>query len=47
MTTQGRIITLTKQWRYLNFTRNSIYILFPAKGIMSIGKSFLDISTLV
>jgi len=28
-------MTLTQQWRDLNFTRNSPYILFPAKGIMS------------
>jgi len=26
---------LTQQWRYLNLTRNSFYILFPAKGIVS------------
>jgi len=34
-TSQGRIITLTQQWRYLNLTRNSLYILLPAKGTMS------------
>jgi len=28
-------MTLTQQWRYLNLTRNSFYILFPAKGIVS------------
>jgi len=28
-------MTLTQQWRYLNLTTNSFYILFPAKGIMS------------
>jgi len=28
-------MTLTQQWRYLNLTRNSLYILFPAKDIMS------------
>jgi len=27
-------MTLTQQWRYLNFTRNSFYILFPEKGII-------------
>jgi len=26
---------VTQQWRYLIFTRNSFYILFPAKGIVS------------
>jgi len=26
---------LTQQWRYFNRTRNSFYVLFPAKGIMS------------
>jgi len=26
---------LTQQWRYLNLTRNSLYILIPAEGIMS------------
>jgi len=29
------IMTLTQQWRYLNFTRNSFYISLSAKGIMS------------
>jgi len=47
MTTQGRIITLTKQSRYLNLTTNSFHILFPEKGIMSIGISFLVVSTFV
>jgi len=28
-------MTLTQQWRYLNLTRNSFYILFPAKRSMS------------
>jgi len=28
-------MTLTQQWRYLNLTTNSVYISFPAKGIMS------------
>jgi len=28
-------MTLTKQRRYLNPARNSFYILFPAKGIVS------------
>jgi len=28
-------MTLTQQWRYLNLTRKSFYILFPAKGIVS------------
>ena len=27
-------MTLTQQWWYLNLTRNSFYILLPAKGIM-------------
>jgi len=27
-------MTLTQQWRYLNLSRNSFYIYFPAKGIM-------------
>ena len=27
-------MTLTQQWRYLNLTRSSFYILFPAKGIV-------------
>jgi len=26
---------LKQQWRYLNFTRNNFYVLFPAKGIVS------------
>jgi len=25
---------LTQQWRYLNLTRNSFHILYPAKGIV-------------
>jgi len=29
----GGIMTLTQQWRYLNF-RNRVYISFPAKGIV-------------
>jgi len=28
-------MTLSQQWRYLNLTRNSFYILFLAKCIMS------------
>jgi len=28
-------MTLTQQWRYLNLIRNSFYIKFPAKGVMS------------
>jgi len=28
-------MTLTQQWRYLNLTKNSFYILFPAEIIMS------------
>jgi len=32
--TEDRIMT-PAQWRYLNLTRNSFDILFPAKGIMS------------
>jgi len=28
-------MTLTQQWGYLNLTRNSFYILFPAIGMMS------------
>jgi len=31
---EGRIMTLTKQWRYLNLTGNSFCILFLAKGIV-------------
>jgi len=27
-------MTLTQQWWYLNFTRNSFYILFPEQGII-------------
>jgi len=34
----SRIMPLTKQWRYLNLTRNSFYILFLAKGIASYKK---------
>jgi len=41
-------MTLTQQWRYLNFTRNSFYILFPEQGTISVqGKSFLAASTFV
>jgi len=41
-------MTLTQQWRYLNFTRNSFYILFPEEGIIwAQGKSFLAASTFV
>jgi len=28
-------MALTEQWRYLNFTRNRLYIVFLAKDIMS------------
>ena len=28
-------MTLTQQWLYLNLTRNSFHILFPAKGGVS------------
>jgi len=28
-------MTLTQQWRYLNLTRNSFFVLFPVKRIMS------------
>jgi len=44
---EGRIMTLMQQWRYLNITGNSVYILFPAKGIRVTGKSFLAVSTFV
>jgi len=27
-------MTMKQQWQYLNLTRNSFYILSPAKGIM-------------
>jgi len=41
-------MTLTQQWPYLNFTKNSFYILFPEKGIIFVqGKSFLAASTFV
>jgi len=26
---------LTQQWQYLNLTKNSFYIIFPAKGVVS------------
>jgi len=32
---EGRSLKLTQQWRYVNLTRNSLYILFPAKHVMS------------
>jgi len=32
-TLQGRITTLT-QWRYLNLSKNSFYILFPAASFV-------------
>jgi len=32
---EGRIMTLAQQWRYLNLTRNSFYILFLAKCTVS------------
>ena len=28
-------MTLMQQWKYLNLTRNSFYVLFPAKGVVS------------
>jgi len=28
-------MTLAQQWQYLNLSRNSFYILFPVKGIVS------------
>jgi len=28
-------MTVTQQWRFLNLARNSLYVLFPAKSIMS------------
>jgi len=31
-------MSLTQQWWYVNLTRNSFYILFPAQGIMSYRK---------
>jgi len=34
-TREDHIMTLTKQWWYLNFTRNTFYILFPAKTSLS------------
>jgi len=41
-------MTLTQQWLYLNLTRNSYYILFLAKCIVSYRhKSFLAASTFV
>jgi len=41
-------MTLTQQWRYLNFTRNSFYILFPEQDIVWVqGKSFLAASAFV
>jgi len=42
-------MTLTQQWWYLNFTRNSFYIVFPEKGIIIRvqDKSFLAVSTFV
>ena len=32
--TRSRILTLTQQWQYLNFSRNSFYILSPASGVI-------------
>jgi len=32
---RGRNTTLTQQWRYLNLTRSTFYILFPGKCIVS------------
>ena len=36
--TEGRIMKLMQQWRYLNLARNSFYSLFPAKYVMSYGQ---------
>jgi len=36
--TRGPHHDLTQQWRYLNLSKNSFYILFPAKGIVSSGQ---------
>jgi len=33
--TQGRIMTLTQQWQHLTCTRKSLFIVFPAKGIVN------------
>jgi len=35
MEPEGRIMTLSQQWLYMNLPRNSFYISFPAKGIVS------------
>jgi len=40
-------MTPTKQWRYVDLTRNSSFILFFAKVIMSYIKLFLAVSTFV
>ena len=36
--TRGPHHDLTQQWRYLNLSKNSFYILFPAKGFVSSGQ---------
>jgi len=44
MKPEGRVATLKQQWRYLNFTRNSLYTCpcyFLWKVWWVIGKSFL------
>ena len=41
--TRVRIITLTQQGRHLNLTRKSLCIIFPAKDIVSYGKSILAV----
>jgi len=41
-------MTLTQQWWYLNFTRNSFYTLFPEQSIIWVqSKSYLAVSTFV
>ena len=42
-----RIMTLTQKWRNLNLTRNSFYILFPAKDIMNYRRIILAACTFV
>jgi len=38
-------MTLTHEWRYLNLTRNNVFVLFPVEDVMS--KSFLAVSAFV
>jgi len=40
-------MTLTQKWRNLNLTRNSFYILFPAKDIMNYRRIILAACTFV